>query len=244
MTAGEPQSQVKVIDGVRPTPVDLRDLGLPACARSPRVGPERSWQSFADRDLDEADAWICRVGASGDRGAFCAVFNLLAPKVKAYLLRHGVPEPESEDLVQETFLMVWRKADQFDPRRARAGSWIYAIARNLRVDLLRREHRVDPRIIDSQAEAQVTPEEALATVDTDARLRAAIEALPQDQAEVIRLAYFEARTHLDIAQRLGVPLGTVKSRIRLASARLRSALGEVHASRWDSGRTQETGRLS
>ena len=130
----------------------------------------------------------------------------------------------AEELAQETFLMVWRKANQFDPTRASAGAWIYTIARNLRVDLLRRERHPDDGCIGEPPSAQRTPEDELKVLEAERRLRDAIENLPREQAEVVRLSYFEDQTHPEIADRLGLPLGTVKSRIRLASTQLRSTL--------------------
>ncbi len=174
---------------------------------------------------ERPDDWIIAIAESRDRESFIALFTSFAPKVKGYLLRHGLAEQAAEDLAQETLLAVWRKAEQFDPMRASAGAWIYTIARNLRVDLLRREtHPVDGCIGETPT-AQLTPEDELKALETEKLLRAAIRTLPREQAQVLQLSYFEDRTHPEIASRLGLPLGTVKSRIRLAAAHLRSALG-------------------
>lgn len=182
---------------------------------------------LAERQLisEHPGEWIVAIGRYRDRASFIALFTSFAPKVKGYLLRKGVAEPAAEDLAQETLLAVWRKAEQFDPLRASAGAWIYTIARNLRVDLLRRELHRDDGCVGEMPTAQLTPEDELKALEAEKRLRAAIETLPREQAQVVQLSYFEERTHPEIASRLGLPLGTVKSRIRLASAHLRSALG-------------------
>lgn len=173
---------------------------------------------------DDAASWIVAIGTWRDRTSFIALFTQFAPKVKGYLIRQGVSEPVAEELAQETLLAIWRRAHQFDPARASAAAWIYTIARNLWVDLLRHErHPSDGRIAE-QPDAQRTPEEDLKAAESHTRLRVAIDALSPEQAEVLSLFYFEDQTHPQIADRLRLPLGTVKSRIRLASTHLRAAL--------------------
>ncbi len=183
--------------------------------------------SVAETTLDSCDQpaeWIVSIAARRDCGSFIALFTQFAPRVKGYLIRHGVSPQVAEELAQETFLMVWRKASQFDPMRATASAWIYTIARNLRVDLLRRERHPDDGCIGEPPNAQRTPEDDLKALEIERRLRTAIDNLPREQAEVLRLSYFEDQTHPEIADRLGLPLGTVKSRIRLASTHLRTTL--------------------
>ncbi len=177
---------------------------------------------------DRAADWILAIATCRDRDCFIALFTQFAPKVKSYLLRHGAAEQTAEELAQETLLAVWRKAEQFDPNRATAGAWIYTIARNLRIDMLRHERYPDDGRIAEPAIEQLTPEQQLKTSQGAMRLRAAIDILPREQAEVLRLAFFDDLTHPEIAADLGLPLGTVKSRIRLATAHLRMALqGQV-----------------
>lgn len=172
---------------------------------------------------DPAD-WLLSIAERGDRGSFISLFSAFAPKVKGYLLRNGASEQIAEELTQDTFLTIWRKARQYDPMRATPSAWIYTIARNLWVDLLRRERRPSSGLIDEQPEGQLTPEQNVGATDAGAHLRVAVGSLPREQAEVMRLSYFEDRTHHEIADQLGLPLGTVKSRIRLASATLKSTL--------------------
>lgn len=174
-------------------------------------------------------ALIRAVATSRDRAAFAALFSHYAPRVKAFLQRRGADTAQAEELAQETLLAVWRKADQFDPRRATAAAWIFAIARNLRIDVLRRTRRAVPALAPDPTDdpPPSMPADAFLIADQRARrLREAIAALPAEQSEALRLAYFDERSHSEMESALAIPLGTVKSRLRLALARLRAALGE------------------
>jgi RNA polymerase sigma-70 factor (ECF subfamily) len=160
------------------------------------------------------------------RASFAALFNHFAPKLKSYLIKQGCRPEQAEELAQEALLAVWRKADYFDPGKAGASTWIFTIARNLRIDALRRERRPDDLIDDPLFQPQESPsaESALATAQGELRLREALKTLPADQAQVVRMSFFSDKPHSEISLQLGVPLGTVKSRLRLAMARLRAAL--------------------
>lgn len=168
---------------------------------------------------------IVAVARHSDRAAFAALFDHFAPRVKSYLMRLGAGPELAEELAQETLLTVWRRAASYDPHKAAPSTWVFTIARNLRIDAARRESRAptrdDPAFrIDQPAE----PDAALSALDDEARVGAAIGALPPDQARVIRLSFFSDKPHAAIADELGLPLGTVKSRLRLAMARLRGML--------------------
>ena len=173
------------------------------------------------------EAALRRIALAQDRAAFERLFLHFAPRIKSYLLRSGATAQQAEDLAQEAMLMVWRKAAQFDPARASAATWIFTIARNLRIDLIRRERHpgFDP------ADPQLAPPDiALADADVEAvqdarTVQAALRDLPSDQAAVIALFFFSDKPHSEIAAELNIPLGTVKSRLRLAMARLRAQLG-------------------
>jgi RNA polymerase sigma-70 factor (ECF subfamily) len=175
------------------------------------------------------NAHIQAIASTQDRSAFAALFSHYAPRVKAYLIRLGCPDGQAEELAQETMLAVWRKADRFDPAKAAAGTWIFTIARNLRIDQVRRERRPeldpdDPALVPAPApEADLV----LQTKQHHVLVHNALQALPPDQARVIALSFFEDKPHGEIAGELGLPLGTVKSRIRLAFARLRAALEQT-----------------
>jgi RNA polymerase sigma-70 factor (ECF subfamily) len=177
---------------------------------------------------DEPAALILAVAARADRDAFALLFEHFAPRVKSYMLRLGAPPEAAEELAQECLVTVWRKAGLFDPARAGASTWIFAIARNLRIDAVRRQRR--PKFEDDPTD-EPSPEPAADTVafaaERDVRLRDAMAELPADQAEVVRQSFFQDKPHSEIARDLSLPLGTVKSRLRLALARLRGLVGDL-----------------
>lgn len=163
-----------------------------------------------------------------DRQAFLALFLHFAPRVKAYLRRQGANAALAEDLAQEVMLKVWSRAATFDSARASAATWIYTIVRNTQIDAFRRTRRpeVDPE--DSALVADATPlqDDAMILAQRAQHVQHAIANLPADQGAVVRMSFFFHKTHAEIAQELDLPLGTVKSRLRLAFARLRQALHE------------------
>jgi RNA polymerase sigma-70 factor (ECF subfamily) len=168
---------------------------------------------------------VIAVASRRDRTSFRTLFLHFAPRVKSYLLRLGMPGQLADELAQETLLTVWRKADRFDPSRASAATWIFTIARNLRIDHLRRAKLPG----DYYLEEEFAPpaDDAYLAAERDGKVAQALKALPADQAEVLRLSFFEEKPHPVIAAQLGIPLGTVKSRVRLAMNRLRAALEDV-----------------
>jgi RNA polymerase sigma-70 factor (ECF subfamily) len=171
---------------------------------------------------------VADIAKRQDRAAFGVLFTHFAPRVKAYLMRAGVAPTAAEDLAQETMLTVWRKAALFDPAKAGISTWIFTIARNLRIDALRRERHPEVPHDDAADVPDPAPQadDALLLTQNQARIRAAVEALPQEQAEVVRLSFFADKPHREIERELGIPLGTVKSRLRLAMRHIRSFLGE------------------
>lgn len=171
---------------------------------------------------------LAAVSERQDRAAFSGLFAHFAPRVKAYLIRHGATNEAAEELAQETLLRVWRKAHQFDPSVAAPSTWIFRIARNLRIDRIRRERRpeFDPEDPALVRDADPAADQQIESDQEGARVRAAIDMLPPDQKQAIMLSFFEDKPHREIADELGLPLGTVKSRIRLAFARVRQTLGE------------------
>jgi RNA polymerase sigma-70 factor (ECF subfamily) len=179
--------------------------------------------------MDAAGQWIAAIAASQDRAAFAALFEFYAPRIKGMLMRVGTPADAAEDMAQETLLMVWRKAGYFDPARASAAAWMYTIARNLRVDRLRGEGRAKlyAALEPGEHEAPESPDRALDAAERDQRVRTALKALSPEQVRVVELSFFEGRAHGDIAALLNLPLGTVKSRVRLAITRLRNLLGDL-----------------
>jgi len=174
-----------------------------------------------------ADA-IVAIAAGADREAFARLFAHFAPRVKSYMLRLGANPAQAEELAQETLLTVWRKANAFDPTRAAASTWIFTIARNLRIDAIRHERRPEPVTDPSDAiGTSPAPDVAMVAAQSEGRVRHALMSLPVEQAELVRLNFFSDKAHAEIAVELGLPLGTVKSRIRLAMSRLRELLGDL-----------------
>jgi RNA polymerase sigma-70 factor (ECF subfamily) len=175
---------------------------------------------------------IAAMAERQDRAAFSTVFSYFAPRVKAFLLRGGLSEASAEELAQETLLTVWRKAALFDPASDGAAAWIFTIARNLRIDAHRREQRgglVAPEAeIEFQIDEAPQPDARLATTQTEVRVRAALKELSDEQMRVIELSFFQDKAHAEISRMLNIPLGTVKSRLRLATNRLRSLLSDAH----------------
>lgn len=169
--------------------------------------------------------WILAIARDGDRVAFAHLFNLFGPRLKGFVMRQGLSAAAAEELVQDAMLAVWRKAGSFDPQRASAATWIFTIARNLRIDLQRRTRsQVLPSLID-EAEAAGGEEIYMAAQDR-ALVHEALARLNEEQRRIVELSYFHEEPQSEIARSLGIPLGTVKSRIRLALARLRSFLDD------------------
>ena len=171
---------------------------------------------------------LIAVASTQDKAAFQTLFEFFAPRIKGFLYRQGTAPDMAEEVVQETMVNVWRKARQFDPARASASTWIFTIARNLRIDLLRKENRPTPDINDPALvpDPEPAPHDAMSQEQEAARLRTAVASLPREQQEVLHLAFFQEKAHPLVAEELGIPLGTVKSRIRLAFRRIRSELGD------------------
>jgi len=176
---------------------------------------------------DEAADLIEAIATRQDRAAFARLFNHFAPRVKAFIMRGGADAEAAQEVAQEALIMVWRKAASFDRTRASATTWLYTIARNKRIDLLRRNNR--PAIDTEDWLTVFAPEEedadkSVLAGQTYTRVKELLSGLSPDQLVVIEKAFFEDKTHTAIAEELKLPLGTVKSRIRLALGRLRDAL--------------------
>ncbi|MDP2372942.1 sigma-70 family RNA polymerase sigma factor [Reyranella sp.] len=175
---------------------------------------------------DEAADLIEAIAFRQDRAAFATLFRHFAPRVKAFIIRGGTDAETAQEVAQEALVMVWRKATSFDRLRASAATWIYTIARNKRIDLLRRSARpidTEDWLLVYAPEGEDADKSVLAG-QTYTRVKELLGGLSEDQLVVIRKAFFEDKTHTVIAEELKLPLGTVKSRIRLALGRLREAL--------------------
>jgi RNA polymerase sigma-70 factor, ECF subfamily len=189
----------------------------------PRSVPPEVAQAL---DGEDPAALIEAIATRASREAFAQLFEMFAPRVKAYLIRLGAQPAAAEELAQETLLTVWRKAALFDRRKAGAATWIFTIARNLRIGAIRKDRTALAYAADL-AEAPDQPDLPDAVVSGSERERAvgaALKELTPEQAVVLRLSFFQDKPHAEIAADLGIPLGTVKSRLRLALARLRRTL--------------------
>lgn len=172
---------------------------------------------------------IVAIAASADMAAFEALFRDFGPRIRAYLLRLTRNGQAAEDLTQETMLAIWRKAGQFDPARGQASAWIYTIARNIWIDAWRKQKRpaFDPDDPALAPPGEPGAGDLLEYKESGEALHRALATLPSEQVELIRLSFFDEDSHSTIAARTGLPLGTVKSRIRQAFGRLRTALEEL-----------------
>lgn len=170
-----------------------------------------------------------KVAQSRDVEAFRKLFELYGPRVKSYMMRQGADSTTAEDLAQETLLTVWRKAQLYSDEKGSATTWIFTIARNLRIDRLRREVSWQPlpENRDEEASDAPDPEEEVTEKERREKVRSVLATLPPDQSEVVTLSYVEGLSHSEIAERLGLPLGTVKSRMRLAYQKVKEAVEDI-----------------
>ncbi|MFN3936063.1 MAG: sigma-70 family RNA polymerase sigma factor [Gemmobacter sp.] len=189
------------------------------------TGHRQEGKSVAN-DTGETDwtALLLRVRDNGDRAAFAQLFRHFGPRVKAFLIRTGASEPMAEDCAQDVMATLWQKAHLFDPARATVATWVFTIARNRRIDLVRRA-RPDPEELPWGPEPEPDQADALILQQETRALGDAIAQLPEKQRELIERAYFGDLSHSEIAEQTGLPLGTIKSRIRLALEKLRQQMG-------------------
>ena len=180
------------------------------------------------KKLSTWDELLVRVGRDRDKSSFAELFDYFAPRVKSFLLRFGTDMSMAEEIAQEAMIMVWRRAETYDSRQSAASTWIFTIARNKRIDRLRRENRPLPDMTDPAVmpESIETGEIQVARMQQEKKIRHALKNLPEEQAKMIFSAYYEEKSHREIAEESGVALGTVKSRIRLALNRLRAHIDE------------------
>ncbi|MEM6489716.1 MAG: sigma-70 family RNA polymerase sigma factor [Pseudomonadota bacterium] len=205
-------------------PVRTRSAGAVGVEPSPDV------LDAVPADLNEAsdELLLALIAREASRAAFVVLFDRYAGRVKAFLIRSGASQDEAEEGAQEVMVTLWRQARQFNAARAGASTWIYTIARNKRIDMLRRARRPEPDPSDPlfAADPAASAETDVAADQRDGRVRRALQALSEDQLAVVRLSFFAGLSQSEIAERLGTPLGTVKSRLRLSFQRLRETLGE------------------
>lgn len=212
---------------------DIADDGVHAIAgafvdaeptREPaRVTPERPAKAFSEQTL-----WMLAIRDQRDKAAFGRLFDHYAPRLKGFVIRSGAPAAQAEDVVQDVMMTVWRKARLFDPERAQVSAWIYQIARNRQIDILRKEARPIPEALKAE-EDDAGPDagQVIALEQETDVLREALGRLAPAQREMIEKAYIGELSHTEIAEETGLPLGTIKSRIRLGLDRLRHELKDL-----------------
>lgn len=162
-----------------------------------------------------------RIRDHQDQAAFAELFAHFAPRVKGFLIKSGADGSLSEECAQEVLATCWHKAHMFDPTRASVATWIFTIARNRKIDVLRKQRRPEPEDLGWGPEEEPDQADVLALQQESEQLGRAIDALPETQRQLIQQAYFGDLSHSEIAAKTGLPLGTIKSRIRLALERLR-----------------------
>jgi RNA polymerase sigma factor (sigma-70 family) len=201
---------------------------LVQAARPPLRKASMTDKGVADLKTQVLNDLLATVGRNQDRQAFQRLFEHFAPRLKSYVMRLGTAADQAEEITQEVMVNVWRRADRYDRTLAAASTWIFTIARNVRIDFLRKARHPEPDPNDPlfAPNPVAAPHEALSSLQDAKLLREAIDQLPEDQQTVLKMAFFEDKTHGAIAEALEIPLGTVKSRIRLAMGRMRSELGD------------------
>ena len=171
---------------------------------------------------------MVEIAARRCRNAFAELFSYYAPRVKAFMLRLGAADAEAEELAQDVMITVWQKAGLYDRKQASVSTWIFRIARNRRIDAQRRQRRPELMADDPilrPPEIQ-TPDETVSRDQLDEAVRERLAELPQDQLILVQAAFYDGLSHSEIARTFNLPLGTVKSRIRLAFGRLKGELEE------------------
>ena len=189
--------------------------------------PNGEYRSVTSENTNDAARWAKELKLVRDEKnieAFERLFNHFAPKVKGFLMKSGTDSAMVEECVQEVMATVWNKANLFDPTRASAATWIFTIARNKKIDALRKQRRPEPEDLGWGPEHEPDQEDVVALQQETERLGQAIANLPMKQRQLLERAYFSDMSHNEIAAATGLPLGTIKSRIRLALERLRHAM--------------------
>jgi RNA polymerase sigma factor (sigma-70 family) len=188
--------------------------------------PRRKYRPAGSSELDDL---LTAVGARRDDQAFTALFDHFRPRVHAQMLRFGLAPFAAADVTQDVMETIWRKAHLFDRRKSAAATWVFRIALNRRIDLGRRsrEHSCEAADLFTIPDPAADSDTSLDAAQRQARVRAALDALPREQLKMVQLAFFEGLSHASIAARTNLPIGTVKSRLRLAFARLRRLLADT-----------------
>jgi RNA polymerase sigma-70 factor, ECF subfamily len=173
-------------------------------------------------------SWVRAIAEKQDKSAFAQLYSHYAPRLKGYCQRQGMAAETAEEMAQEAMISVWRRATTFDPAKASVSTWIFTIVRNKRIDLLRRERRPELKAEDFEllAEPEAGADDVMEAQQSARQIAAGLETLSDDQKSVLLMAFYEDKSHSEIAAQTGLPLGTVKSRIRLALSRLKVGLAQ------------------
>jgi len=187
--------------------------------------PENRQETAADLKQRMGDNLVA-IGRDRDLAAFTDFYDYYAGRIKSFLMGKGMNEDVAEELMQEIMLTVWRRAESYDPKKAAASTWLFTIARNRRIDYLRGNSRIEVELDDEMLETEMIQTDAQEKFVFDAqsaqRLERALDKLPPEQRHAMHLSYFRGQSHGAIAKWLDLPIGTVKSRIRLAMQTVRS----------------------
>lgn len=205
-------------------PTDQSDDG-----ECPRVVPFTLPEDAAASEREEENGWLIRVRDAADAEAYRRLFERLAPRLHGHLRRSGLPLADAENALQDVWLVVWRKAAQFDPALASARTWIFTLMRNRVIDMdraARREARLTG-LFAATAQDDVLEEPDLPAQIQGGRIARLLNRLPPEQREVLLQCYVEGRTQREIAEALSLPIGTIKSRARLAFERVKALMGEL-----------------
>lgn len=195
-----------------------------ACALPSPVTGSRTVPSDRQTEQSRWTACIARIRDEANEAAFAELFDHFAPRIKGYLMNSGASAALAEECAQDVMVTLWQKAHLYDPSRAGAATWIFTIARNRRIDALRKARRPEPEEVDWGPQAAPDQADVLALEEAGEELTRAIAALPPKQKHLIEAAYYSDLSHSEIAGQTGLPLGTIKSRIRLALDRLRHSI--------------------
>ena len=176
--------------------------------------------------LTEIDlrSYLNDIGENQDKVAFSHIFKYFAPRLKSFFVKLGSPENQAEEIIQEVMISVWKKANTYNSDKSSVSTWIYTIAKNKRVDKIRKEKRHYTVESDESLEIPIPSkqEEEILASELSEKISNTLKFLPKEQAELLKLSYFYEKTHTDIANDLNIPLGTVKSRIRLALSKMKN----------------------
>ena len=185
-----------------------------------------SSSDFSDKHFDDKTFERCMmdIALNQDKEAFSLIFSYFSPRLKSYFLKVGALDSQAEEIIQEVMISVWMKAASYDKDKSSVSTWIYTIARNKRIDRIRKEKRHYLLESDEGLEIPIdsTQEDEIMSTQISKKLDNYMKNLPVEQAKLLKLSYFHEKTHVDISKELNIPLGTVKSRIRLALTKIKN----------------------